>query len=713
MYGGGGVVVLVVACFAVSSVDGGRQDDKKSVNLMDHQVIRTNWGVVFSKVGTILNGVSKYRHTFAVAIPQALYTPLREIDCDSDALKLAHCQAINSLVRSVNRGYREEFVVADANIRRVLSAVPTTGGDDGGGGADDGGNIGRRTRKKRSPHLSANYCKDGATEDRNQGGGILSAFGKVASDLFGTPSFDDIKIVDRHICELADTVSLNAGQIRTTQDHLSSLSSILDDEITSLRSGLGNMNDRITETQEILVNVTRSLEGDLDRLQTRIQLQDDAQEAMYVFFGHLERFQHAVIRRLAYISTWTYGVNKLLEGYVPQELVPTRDVEAVLDHVRRTILQHHPRLQLVHDNPAFYYRVRSTAFTKRNNFLYVMMTVPLKTKGGMLGVYRVDRTPIRTSEDHPSTTRIVNLPDFFAATSDLQYYTELSTAHYLSCRGEDVRVCQTERALQDSDRKTCAAAIFYNSLSAVHEHCDIRYEPNASFPEALRLTHSQYLVHGDQTTSRSWTMHCPYARGTDKIRSVPACGTCIVNVPCGCSLDGDTFLIPLQVTECDFAEDEFGFPTVTKIYPYNLPIMSRLFSDSSFSSRAYSSPEAGTDRPVRLSHYIRNLTGHDDWDEVVARDEKYRMDLTKMIDEGRKKTAAYADKAEYYLKKATDFHDLVQAPLQGLKRIMDGEDLIRILQNPHAVAGGMTTLWICVLVALCLAIYNFCRGRIR
>jgi hypothetical protein len=666
---------------------------------MAPQFVRTNWGVVFNKVGTVLNGISKYRHTFAISIPSTDYTPLREINCDTDALKLAHCEAVNVLVRNVNDGFSADFRAAAENMKDVLSVIPDRTSSE-------------RRRKRRSPHLSSSFCRDGTIENEQSGGGFFSALGKMASDLFGTPNFDDIKIVDKHICELADTVDLNTRQIVATEDRLSSLSGTLDNEISSLQSGLSNMNDRITETQAKLINVTRSVVGDLRDLQTRVEFQENAQEAMYLFMGNLERFQHAALRHLTYVSSWMYGVDKLLEGYVPQELVSVHDVRTVLEHVQTTVLSHHSQLTLAHPNPSFYYRVRSTAFTKAKNTLFVMLTVPLRSTGGMLGVYRVDRTPVRTSEDLTSGTRVVNLPDFFALTPDLRYYTELSTAHFMSCRGDHVRICETERALQASNRLTCAAAIFFDKSKAIQSRCDIRFEANASIPEAVRLRDSQYLIHSGSGSGGSWTMHCPYASDREKLRSVAACGTCIINVPCGCSLDGDTFRIPLRLTGCDSIADELGFPKVTKIYPYNLPVLRHVYSDEDFSATGLTSGSARTMRPIKLSQFIGNLTD-DGWAEVVAKDEKYRIDLKKFLEQSKKNTKVYADKAEYYLKKATDFHDLMEEPIKNVKQLLDGQDLVRLLKNPHTLAGGMTTLWVLVIVSLVLAIYNFCRGRVR
>ena len=716
--------IVLVLC-VTSFVDKGKGDD---VSSMASAHVRTNWGVVFNKVGTVLNGITKYRHTFGITIPVLDYLPLETMRCNSASLKLAHCETINDLIAQVNGKYQGDFDLMKKNVGNILAVIGNVEAADVKGRKLNPG----KRRKRRSagqqlqqeepvgtPHLSPNYCKDEAVEGGNNGGGFLATLGKIGSDIFGLPTYDDIKIVDRHICELADSVDLNRREILKSNERLSSISATLNNRISALQHGLVNMNARITETQENLMEVAKTVVNDLNELKKRMNYIEVTQEAMYLFMANLERFKNAALQHLRYAETWLFGVNRLLEGYVPQELVSVDDIQSVLDHVNTDVLPRYPGLRMVHTNPSFYYQVRSTAFTRSNHYVFITLTVPLKSDGGVLGVYRIDRTHIPTAEHHTSSTRIANLPDFIAVTPDLAYYTEMSVAHYTSCRGEGIKVCPTERALQDSNRLTCAASIFFDKKADIVDKCDIRYEPGDVASEAIRLGDAEYLVHSEKASREStWTLHCPYARpeegqsDIEPMKSIPSCNTCIVRVPCGCSLDGGTFLIPLQLTGCAIAEHP-GFPEVTKVYPVNLPVLTSIYSvgDIANVNGSTTHGDVSDGNPLALSKLMINYT-KSNWEEVVAKDEKYKTDFKRLMAQQKKGMVTYGDRAEYYLRKATDFKDLNMAHIKDLEAQFGGE-LYKEFLNPRAMVGGISVFWMVAISTLAMTLYNCCKGRTR
>jgi len=695
------VCVLLLLCATVSS----------DTSSMETSYVRTNWGVVFNKVGVVLNGITKYRHTFAVTIPNMDYRAIQPMPCNSSLLREAHCESVNALIEQINNAYIIEFEQMKRNIANVVAII-------GNVESDKELRLKRRKRSvsdQESPRLSPSFCQDG--EQTAAGGGFLATLGKIGSDIFGTPTYDDIKIVDKHICELADSIDLNRREIVASNERLSSISGALNNRISALQHGLQNMNNRITETQNKLTNVARSIVGNINELNVRINFIEETQEAMFLLMGNLERFEHAVVRHLRFASNWLYGINKLLEGYIPENLVTVDDIQSVLDHVNKDVLPNHPQLSMVHSNPSFYYQVRSTTFTRSDNYVFITLNVPLKSVGGMLSVYRVDRTHISTAEHHPSSTRVANLPDFFAVTPDLAYYTELSVAHYTSCRGEGIKVCPTERALQDANRLTCAAAIFYDKKLDVLEHCEMQYEPYDVPSEVIRMKDEQYLVHSENAgPDNTWTLHCPYASSSHSgnevrhLKQIPSCNTCVIRVPCGCSLDGGSFYIPVQLTGCDMNEMP-GFPEVTKVYPVNLPVLTALYSADEIADVAGDSThgDLSPDNPLALIHVQLNIS-KSDWEDVVAKDEKYKVDFKKLMKLHKKGSAVYADRAEYYLKKATDFTDLNLAHVKDLENQFGG-NLYREFLNPSSIVGGISLFWIVAVVSLSMSIYNCWKRR--
>jgi hypothetical protein len=105
-----------------------------SVALLPATVPRINWGVVFRKGPTILNGVSNHKHTFSIPVPQLLYEPIGKMDCSNIKAKTLNCDAINDLVTYINN---ETLPLIEDYRRRVntwLMALPNVDVTPGGHG---------------------------------------------------------------------------------------------------------------------------------------------------------------------------------------------------------------------------------------------------------------------------------------------------------------------------------------------------------------------------------------------------------------------------------------------------------------------------------------------------------------------------------------------------------------------------------------------------
>ena len=708
-------ILLILTWLLVVTISH-RQCHSNDIASMPPSYIRVNWGVVFNKVGTVLNGITKYRHTFAIPIPNMDYKSLDTISCQSSTQRTRHCAGINELTTVVNDGFRTEFTLMKETIANALSAIGNVEGRDAPTS---------RQRKKRSassshsaaPHLSPTYCNDSRVVGSSNGGGTLSKLGEVGSDMFGTPTWDDVKIVYRHICELANVVQINSQQLIQSNQRLSSISLTLNNQINALGKGLLNINTRINETDTVLQSLARSMKNDLNTIESKVASVEATQEAMYILLGNLEHFRMVANRYLEYSKDWVLGISRLLEGYIPQELIPISEIQKVLNHVSNKELPKHPMLRIVHPNPSFYYQVRSTAYTRSQDYLFITLTVPLKSVGGILGVYRVDRTYIATAEHHRSSTRIANLPQFFAVTPDSRYYTELSLEHYASCRGESIKVCPTERALQDKNHLTCAAAVFYDNKNGIVKHCDVRYEPTDQPTEVIRLRNTKYLVHSQNAgPDTTWSLHCPYRNavpekeGEEHLRTISSCNTCIVKVPCGCSLEGIGFYIPPELTGCDI-NDQLGFPDIIKAFPINLHVIASLYnvSDIMYLNGSSTHSDPSTSNPMMLSNLVFNLT-ESNWDDVVETDEKYNKNFKNLMDLHKKKSTIFADKATAIRKKLEDMNDLNMGRIEDIEDMFGGKSYKTFL-NPSTFLTGATLSWCVAISVFIMSIYNCCRKR--
>lgn len=665
----------------------------QDVASMENVVSKPSWGVSFTKVGTLLNGVTNYRHTWAIALPDMTFEPIELLPCATDIQREFFCAEINALASRTNAAFGEEFDSMRTLLEYAYEAIPTRTRDSSR----------RHRRSAAAPHLSADFCDKDQLDGGDSGGGLLSGIGKIASALLGTPTFDDIKTVDKHICELADTVDLNRQEIVASNERLTSISAAINGEISVLQGGLKATNERITDTQRALTALSGEFTLELNNLTERLNALQKAQAHMYLVSGLLTTFRHEAYSHIRYAASFLAGVDRLLEGYLPQELVTLKDVRRVIAHIQTTVLPAH-NLRMVNYNPSFYYQMKNLVYTRSSNYLFVSAKFPLRTVGGALAVYRIDQTHLSLSQDDPASTRITNLPDLIAFTPDRRYYTELTMTQYVSCDGgKDIKTCRTQRSLRSSGSKSCAAALFFDHKRAVLDECSIAYEAKDVPTSVWRLDSGKYLVHASNVTdSKTFTFHCPAARRT---RQRPACTACEIHVPCGCSVDGGDFFIPERLSDCSpLEEDE---PKV--LYPVNLPLVASTYRLSDIQRIDGETVALRKEELLELASTKFNIR-KSNWPSVVKADAEYEIDFRHLLAQHDNASEIYSDRAEYYLKKATDFTDLQLTRLSDLEKAFGGSFLKNFL-NPTSTTTATVLFWLLSILCLAMSIFNCCRKR--
>ena len=700
--------------------------DEADVTDMAKSHIQYNWGIAFYKVGAILNGISQYKHTFAVAIPNTNFEFLQVLPCNTTNLRLAHCEAINMVVNRLNNKYGMAFATMKKRLDSVLNIIGNIEVNSvDKSKINNNNNNNRKRRVKRdiddkTPTLSPDFCKNGKSTEENVG--LFGVIGRALGSAFGMPSYSDFKTIYKHICELADTIDINKDEIVKSNERLSSISSALNNRISVLQGGLVNLNARITETQQRLVQFSKGVEVNMKKLDKHVLFLEEVQEHMYYIMGTLQLFEFTAQEHLHNVNNWIAGVYRLLEGYIPFQLISTNDIETVLKHVDKTILRSYINLRLVHPNPAFYYQMKHTVFTRSNNYLFITLHVPISDVGGILGVYRIDTLHLRTAEHLSSSTKIVGLPDFFAITpnnGNKQYYMEISLPHFMSCKGEDLKICETSRSLQSTNVLTCAAALFFDKNKSILEKCDIRYEHTDLSTEVIKIDDDEYLVHSQNASKeKTWTMQCGMLESTTNkvtmyVKQIQSCNTCVIEIPCGCSLDGGEFMIPTRYSNCNItSQSDTGYDLIQKRYPVSMPTVTNLLSNDMLNKingkTLFSS--VSNNNPYATSSLSFNIT-RSKWNQVVARDKLYQADFQRLMKLHKNKSIIYATKSEEMLKKATDFSDLNKHILNDIKSTFSSKTL-KALLNPKHVVGTLSIFWILAIITIIMSLYNCWRVHV-
>ena len=645
--------------------------------------IHTNWGIIFTYVSRVLNGVSKYKHTFGIAIPNCTYTPVKMLNCSVHHKIEDNCIAINNMLSTINTNYAAEFHDLAEKVDITLSAMGTyrihDDASDAASGSHNSGNFYQsHGRRKRDSFLPANFCDDPDNEKYRS-----STASNVVSSFFGTVNRDDIIVMMRHLCELADVTKLDTNEIQKSNEYLSSVSNTLNDRISNLESGLSDINSQIAQEQMAMYTFTSRLAAVVGNTSLETELILESQERLYIIFGQLHFFETKLNSIINGIETWTTGAHTLMSGYLSPSMVTVVDLNNLLDYIRQVVLQeptYQNRLYMVHRNPAFFYEYRDIAYTRDNKYIYITVNVPLTANAGLLSTYRVDKLHVGISEGKNWSTRIENIPNYFSISSDRQFYAELSSVHYSSCKGEDIKVCPFEETLKRTAIPTCVSSLFQNDALNVKKLCHFAFDDRPVDTQTVMLDDNRYWIHSKYAGDNvRWNKFC-IKNNQGVTQTISSCKNCVLTIPCFCGLSSVDFSIPINLHNCDITSATDQNTKIVLEYPINLAFASHYHPVENF---LQITSNQTSPHPLDIGNVVFNIT-RSNWSNVVQIDKQFDIDFNRLVEQEKLHQVAYADTSAHMLEKALNLRDVFSGQFNDIKsKIHSG--MFAFLNNPHYV----------------------------
>ena len=681
---------------------------------MKNTILRENYGVQFTKTDNILNGHSFFKHSFAIAIPNSIYESIPLLQCQTDMQKLGHCEAINFILKTINKKYESEFTKAQSRLKSIvsiLSPVPETKQS--------------RRRQKRSvrnddstvQYMSPNHCHE------DEEASHTSFWGSIWSALTCTPSYSDLAIISRHCCELADAVEKQKYAIQESYERFTSVSQTINNRISLNQHAMKEILDKVLEARSNMIKLHNATLMDLNNINERVNYLENSQQTTYNFFGAIEQFKGRAESHLNFIQNFILGVNTLFTGYISPSLIDFNEIVKVIDYVKNKLAQHSLtnsfKFEVVNSNPAFLYQLKDIVFMRTENYIIVTIKIPVSVSESLLSVYRVDKLYLGSSQKLNSSVTIESLPDFIAVTSqtgERDYFTELSVSEYATCRGSNIRICSNTRSLRTFNQLTCSIALYLNNIEKILELCDMSYEHENTPSTAIKIGDSKYLIHSNEYgPSITWELVCPFVSSNqDAITQIASCNTCILNIPCGCELKTNFFIIPLQISDCqNYKDDEDLLTHLSYEYPINLPIISSMYKPNEITKILKNinnmTIQESLHENISLVLKLKELSNYSlsiaDYDDVVGERKRNSIDLKKLIKAGNKEKI-YLRKVDYFVKKANDFTDLFYNRYRQI-----GSNFMKILAANPRVVTGISISWFLAGLAIFLSCYNLCCNK--
>ncbi|CAH1803076.1 unnamed protein product [Owenia fusiformis] len=427
-----------------------------------------------------------------------------------------------------------------------------------------------------------------------------------------------------HIRKIETYMVNSSHNMVSFENHLSSFILTNNRRLDNLVKGLQNIYDLIKNVHDLINQISSEAYNEsiimrkmLNNTRNHMILTSNAMKIASIQIQVLRSLENELRIRIK-------AIENLIKGYITPELIAPASINKALYKVKQHLNQKYPTFKMVYSDVSFYYKTVGATFTYTDKLLYVNIRIPLTSVPFMLNVYHVISMPVHIPPTEKSTnmketnhsTEINEIPPYLAMSPDQDFFVELSNEEYLTCKGDQLKICTTALTLkQTNTQATCATSLFFNDPTEVMRLCSFTYHTQNT-PRNYDLSPTDMLINVPKS---EWTLTCP----NQLPKRVESCTFCVIKRECVCSLSSKDFFIPRSLGACENTNTTFE---VKMAYPSNLAYLLTFFNDSILHSI-----EAETLLPdeIVVRHPKFNWN-HKTWSDVLQNDEGFQADLKKL-----------------------------------------------------------------------------------
>jgi hypothetical protein len=691
-----------------------------AINDVDNRltVQRPGYGVMFEKEADLLDsgGSTTYTHTWTVAIPHLRAPYLASPKCDRwswSELQRA-CGHLQSVIESTFQSAVKRINSAASALDTALTILPLStledlqynDFDDLGSDLQDA-NLTRRRRSVPPIDSLDTDNDDKFTEFLDHTPVKIGT--QIVADLVSIPGPRTIRQLKSSLRSLGGAIQTNTNSIIHFSNSLTSAMNLVDLRLDTIETRGQIIHDDIGIIKQNMETLANSSIGAINEIAQKLsylqQMKDYYTSIILPAIISYNTVVNDIVQLAGYFAN---GFNSLNRGYLSSALVPEEMIVDLLDYITTEVVAT-PRYKdylPISLSPLYYYQIKDIAYARTTTHIIITINIPMIKVGGRMNIYKVNLFPVPINagtfeKDSPGYTRLMDMPDFLAVTDDRMAFLEIRSAEYLTCRGDDMKICGgIGAAYRSKSSMSCAMAIFLDSHIDIKTLCTVAYTKNEPTGGAVQIAaDDNFVAHrGRDDVSATWQLSCPHSAVKPEDQ-IPACDMCRIKVPCGCTLTAAHFTLPTRMTGCNPMVN--NIPNVTIINTRNTALLAETLSSSEL-ARIRSQEAIINDYFPPMKKPTFNFTdpyeGATEYAEVF---EDYRVDFRKAVTLWKQQREMYVDKVDSGLAKAKDFSDVVvdRAPsiARGLSTVVT-----------EFLGGSVGTIVFLLTSPLFLGIIGFC-----
>ena len=470
------------------------------------QVQRLNYGVVFEPQNQLQLSGEVWLHTFEIPLPEGIDLQ------NAFACKKESCQSISNLLQEIRQIRHSIKTMITSTLDSIKKLIPER-------------QLINRNRHRRS---------------------VLPFIGDISWSIFGTATVKDVERMARHINFLN---KISTKLIKVVEQHENDLSSSMtasDERTNDIAKGLHENSLAITQIENQLNVSLINMEKTFSKVSGFLTEQIEKSRQLESLFEELLE-----------------GVYDLVKGKLSPHPIKADTMLKTLQDIQSILDKKFPGFHLVYKNPSLIYHYIGTIFARKGSSLYVSVKFPISPFRRPLDLFKVKTFPIPVNDSTNHATQLLDTPDYFAITDDLQYYILFQDEELVTCQSNSLKQCNFPKILTPAVETSCMLALFTENNALVKRLCNFRFLTYHVSSNVVLLSRTSILAYDVDVLE----FDCKTGKTMNK-----GCKFCQMDVPCECSVLTSNSYIPARLTECHKNTSE-------KLHPVNLALLQNFFED--------------------------------------------------------------------------------------------------------------------------------------
>ena len=110
-------------------------------------------------------------------------------------------------------------------------------------------------------------------------------------------------------------------------------------------------------------------------------------------------------------------------------------------------------------------------------------------------MFKILSFPVTLNKFSNYATHLVDLPDILAVTSDLTFYTTLTSRELTDCSKRKIITCRFNKILRPFTQNSCELALFKNDKTLIRSLCDFRVSLDHVSEQITKVSSAEILIY--------------------------------------------------------------------------------------------------------------------------------------------------------------------------------------------------------------------------